>query len=347
MGARELPMGSSESINTSLLGYYMQTKNYPPITCYRFRFKALDSVRLPPYSGSTWRGILGYGLRRAVCMMRDTECSDCLLATGCAYAFLFESLASTERARQRSDHIPPPYILHLGLQEQREFEAGATLELEIRLVGRANQHLPYLVHAFNIAGQRGIGRDQSRFEVERVDATGVGSESWATVYAGGEMQEPVTNASLMVPGVQAVDKITLLTPLRIKRHGRLITPRTFQIEHFFSALARRIAEIGEYYGAAGKTIHWPDLLGDQAVPQPFEVDLRWWDWTRYSARQKSSMQMGGLIGALVFEPGVLAPWSDLLWLGQWLHVGKTPSMGLGAYRLDGNIAAAADPLRNP
>lgn len=319
-------------------------KDYPQITRYYFRFKALDTVYLPPYSGSTWRGILGYGLRRAVCMMRGTECRDCLLATNCAYAFLFESPANTERAKRRSDHIPPPYILHIELKGQREFKAGSFLELEIRLVGRANQYLSYLVHAFNIAGQRGIGHNQSRFEVEQVEAIGVTGQPQVTAYAGGKMQERVTNASLVIPQMQTVDKITLLTPLRIKQYGQLITPKTFQITHFFNTLARRIAEIGEYYGADSKTLHGPDLLGDRAIPSPLAVDLHWWDWTRYSSRQKSNMQMGGLIGTIAFAPGVLAPWNNLLWLGQWLHVGKAPTMGLGAYQLGGNIAAGANPF---
>jgi len=275
-------------------------------------------------------------------MMRDMACSDCLLATSCAYAFLFESLASTERAKQRSDHIPPPYILHIGLQEQRGFEAGDTLKLEVRLVGRANQHLPYLIHAFNIAGKRGIGRNQSRFEVERVEASIAGSESWVTVYAEGELRQRPVNPGLPQTVTLDVEKITLLTPLRIKRRGQLITPRTFRVENFFNALARRIAEVGEYYSDNGGIIHWPDLQSERTIPQPLKVDLRWWDWTRYSSRQKNSMQMGGVIGSLEFEPGVLAPWSGLLWLGQWLHAGKTPSMGLGAYRLDGNIATSAD-----
>ncbi len=323
-------------------------KGYPPITRCRFFFEARDPVRLPPYSGSAWRGLLGHGLRRAVCMTRDTDCRDCLLADDCAYAFLFESPARSERAKRRSDHIPPPYILHLQRQGQRTFAAGDILTLEIRLVGRANHHLPYLIHAFDLAGQRGIGRDHARFQVERVEAAAAGSGPWTTAYADGRMQGPVLrDGPLLFPEASTVTRITLSTPLRIKRLGRLITPATFHIEHFFTALARRIAEMGEHYGDNGQAIHWPDLLGDRPLPEPLETELRWWDWTRYSSRQKRPMQLGGLIGSLTFAPGALAPWADLLWLGQWLHLGKIPSMGLGAYHLHGNVAVTADPVRRP
>ena len=64
-----------------------------------------------------------------------------------------------------------------------------------------------------------------------------------------------------------------------------------------------------------------------------EHQLRWHDWTRYSSRQQTKMQMGGLVGHLVLD-GVRAQryWKQL-WLGQWTHVGKGTSMGLGRYRL--------------
>ena len=61
-------------------------------------------------------------------------------------------------------------------------------------------------------------------------------------------------------------------------------------------------------------------------------DLHWWDWGRYSQRQQREMKLGGLLGTLHLA-GELAPFSALLHLGQWLHVGKNTSFGLGGYRL--------------
>ena len=44
------------------------------------------------------------------------------------------------------------------------------------------------------------------------------------------------------------------------------------------------------------------------------------------------MQLGGLLGSVVLR-GDLAPFAELLHLGQWLHVGKNATMGLGGYWL--------------
>ena len=59
--------------------------------------------------------------------------------------------------------------------------------------------------------------------------------------------------------------------------------------------------------------------------------LRWFDWGRYSQRQQQEMQLGGLLGSVHLQ-GDLAPFAQLLHLGQWLHVGKNASFGLGGYR---------------
>jgi len=45
------------------------------------------------------------------------------------------------------------------------------------------------------------------------------------------------------------------------------------------------------------------------------------------------MKLGGLLGQLHLQ-GDLAPFTQLLHLGQWLHVGKNASFGLGGYRLN-------------
>jgi hypothetical protein len=60
--------------------------------------------------------------------------------------------------------------------------------------------------------------------------------------------------------------------------------------------------------------------------------LQWKDWTRFSSRQDQEMTLGGVIGewTLLGDLGELLPW---FWLGQWLHVGKNATMGMGRYLL--------------
>ena len=60
--------------------------------------------------------------------------------------------------------------------------------------------------------------------------------------------------------------------------------------------------------------------------------MTWKDWTRFSSRQKQEMTLGGVIREWSLR-GDLVPFLPWLWLGQWLHVGKNATMGMGKYSL--------------
>jgi hypothetical protein len=66
--------------------------------------------------------------------------------------------------------------------------------------------------------------------------------------------------------------------------------------------------------------------------------LHWFDWVRYSSRQQQEMTLGGVLGrwALHGPSDTLAQLWPWLWLGQWLHVGKNATMGMGGYTLAPN-----------
>ena len=59
--------------------------------------------------------------------------------------------------------------------------------------------------------------------------------------------------------------------------------------------------------------------------------LRWYDWERYSSR-KGRMKLGGLMGSISYE-GNLDKFLPLLKIGEYIHVGKAVTFGLGRYRV--------------
>jgi hypothetical protein len=81
-------------------------------------------------------------------------------------------------------------------------------------------------------------------------------------------------------------------------------------------------------GVAGDAAH----LARRAEQLADERALRWQDWTRFSSRQQQEMTLGGVIGDWTLRGDLkeLLPW---FWLGQWLHVGKNATMGMGRYSL--------------
>ncbi|MEN8130150.1 MAG: CRISPR system precrRNA processing endoribonuclease RAMP protein Cas6 [Pseudomonadota bacterium] len=309
-----------------------------PVGCYRCKIVVLDPLYLPEYAGSAWRGIFGHALKRTVCVTRERDCSPCLLYRSCAYPYIFETSppADTERMRLYNS-VPHPFLISPTPSTARCSDPGAAIELDVMLFGRSNAYLPYVIHAFRMAGERGIGRGKGRFELaawmQRRDRAGI--EQWHTIW---RLQGRLEAQDPSVPEVPDCPETVLLdfcAPLRLKREGHLVTPESFEFHDLYRNLLRRISML-MYFHAHHKLE--ADFAGLSQASRSVEIvhkELRWKEWTRYSSRQHTEMQMGGLLGHIELEGVGLEPFWPYLWLGQWTHAGKGTSMGLGRYTIRG------------
>jgi hypothetical protein len=48
-----------------------------------------DDALLPPFKGSTFRGVFGRALKEVVCALKRQECPTCLLRSQCVYTQVF------------------------------------------------------------------------------------------------------------------------------------------------------------------------------------------------------------------------------------------------------------------
>ncbi len=308
---------------------------FPSVSRYCFEFQAIDPVCLPPYSGSAWRGLLGHGLRRTVCVTRQKTCTGCLLEGSCIYSSFYESPALGAGITGRGDAVPHPFVLSVSHDGPQKITPGERLRLGITLIGPTTGVLPYLIHALQTSGQRGIGKGHGRFRLMEVKAEpDLGSRQWEQIYSAetGQLYElPEVSCSLGDPPGRI--GMSFSTPLRIKQYGKLVGPKEFTVSHLIRQAHRRCGLLARLYVGDDSLAKLRDIEQAEADIRATQVQLHWRDWTRYSSRQGKSMQMGGLIGDLVLEgEGLSAVW-PCLWLGQWVHLGKATSMGLGRYRL--------------
>ena len=72
------------------------------------------------------------------------------------------------------------------------------------------------------------------------------------------------------------------------------------------------------------------LIEKAATVKQTQSDIRWYNWKRYSTRQEAWMSLGGIVGSVLYE-GDLSGFMPLLRLGEYVHVGKGTSFGLGKY----------------
>lgn len=302
-----------------------------PLQLARFRldFEVETPIHLHYYAGSQLRGAFGHALRRAACVTRQKDCKECPLYRSCAYPEVFETPAPESHRLQQFSQVPNPYVIEPPPLGAREYLAGETLSFHLVLMGRALRHLPLIVHAWQRALERreGLGGGNARLAAVAY-APPEGEEQ--RVFAEGMLHVP-NLVPVPTPALDGGVRVGFETPLRLQRQGKALG-HAMSARDLLMALARRYWLLAEFHQDAMPDVDFGEL-GKQAEALALEGELLWRDWHRYSSRQQQPMVLGGLIGRLTLR-GNLAPFAGLLAVGEWIHVGKNTSFGLGRYRLE-------------
>jgi hypothetical protein len=331
--------------STAVTDATAQALAFPALARFRFLLQAKDHIRFPPYTGSAWRGLLGHGLRRTACVIQQPTCVGCLLAQQCVYSTLFETPAPSAHAQAGYTAMPHPFVLDIDPSAPRDLAPGESFVLTVHLLGAAIAQVPFLIHALGLAGQGGFGRTGGCFSLTAVERElTLGHGDWELVYAHqARVYQTRETSPLYPPPAPLAVRLRLVTPLRIKRDGHFLGAHDLRFHDLMRALSRRLHTLAALQGGD------PHVWDARALPaDPEALDwqprwLRWHEWTRYSSRQNTLMQFGGLIGEIDLAGPALGACWPALWLGQWIHVGKGTAFGLGGYRVD----ARADPVGAP
>lgn len=310
----------------------MNNTTYPviPINAYRFYFDSPRPILLPDYPGSAWRGAFGHALKRTVCVVRNTPCNHCMLKSACAYSYVFETPPPTDSEKMRKYNAAPhPFVLRLPESSSTD----SNYSLDLTLFGHGQRFFPYLVHALQTAAKEGIGGKRQLFELLQIDELD-SQGGRRRVYQDGalSLQQPATAPP--VPDMPARITLTFHTPLRIKHDQKNVTPSNFNFGALFSTLLRRISMISYFHTDTPLDADFAGLTARAKQVTIADQQLHWYDWTRYSSRQQTEMNLGGMVGTITLDTNELEAFWPYLWLGQWTHVGKATSMGLGAYSIN-------------
>ncbi len=302
-----------------------------PVARYRLECVAETPHRLPFYSGSMLRGVFGRALRRTACMTGQRDCSGCPLVATCPYTQVFEPTAAPDAPRHAT---LVPYIVEPPPPGRAVVEAGEHFQFHMVLFGAALGQLPLVIFAWQRALAHGVGRQRSQSELLRVVLEDP-ADGDLTVYGGGQSRVLEHAQSIRIPSaLPATDwlRLTFTTPTRLQRRGELVRPSGFRARDLFESLARRIRRAGQSVGMSDDELPDPHEIGQAADELTVEHALSWVDWQRWSSRQRQEMHLGGLGGDCMLR-GELAPFMELLYLGQWLHLGKNTTFGMGRYEI--------------
>jgi hypothetical protein len=297
---------------------------------YRLSFRVEEPEQKQGYPGSAWRGVFGHSLRKLVCVTRQPECPGCLLLSSCLYPYIFETFPPPGSAHLRKyKALPHPFIL--GVHPYASGEPHH--QLGVTLVGQANRYAAYVIQAFRLAGERGLKGYAKRLVLESVDQEEiVGTGRWQRIYEDGSSLAPLPVNEARWPDPPSALKLSLRTPLRLRFQAHLVTPDTFHPGVLLRSLIRRLSSLCCFHGTQPLEMDFAAAAARAAALRA-TTDLRWKEWSRYSSRQKTRMEMGGLLGTIAFEGEQWREFWPFFWMGQWVHAGKGATMGLGRYEI--------------
>lgn len=306
----------------------MTAKPPLPITRLHLTARAEAPLSLPPYAGSMLRGAWGHALL-ALAPLPHADGKPCALQASCPYCQVFAPPALTAHDLQKFSQMPAPYVIEPPTGGARRLTPGQTFSFGLVLMGRALEHLSALLLAWERALRNGLGAQHSRCTLVDV----VNDDSRQPLLDKRAQRSFSSTALPSAPTLGAHATLHLQSPLRLQQNGKPATARSLDARVLLVTLARRWQLLLDVHlGASAPQQDFAGLSARAAAIALRGQDLHWFDWGRYSQHQQREMKLGGLLGSLHLH-GDLAPFATLLHLGQWLHVGKNASFGLGGYRL--------------
>jgi len=256
------------------------------------------SAKPPYFMGSQIRGAFGYALKKVVCVNPSFKCEGCFAVNDCLYFDFYEKKNNFHK-----------YRLDYKLGES-EYHFSIFLFEEV-----ANK-LPYVIAAFNkMITEIGFGQDRKTYKEFEMF---VNDES---VYKNGNFNMPqkyIKRFECDSFGNSVL--LRFVTPLRIKKDNKFIRDR----------------ELVTIFDIINSIFQRKNSLENREFTKlPFEVkskivenSLNYKTLTRLSNRQKTKMNLDGLIGDMIITD-LSEEEYKLLKLGEIIGVGKQVTFGLG------------------
>ena len=190
-------------------------------------------------------------------------------------------------------------------------------------------HYP-VIHAHQLNSQSLVPVNKQGMETHnRIKQHQATSSSISPPYEGGDKGEVIKSETIPLNHNNKIT-ISLLTPLRLRFDGHITDKIEFHV--LIRNLLRRISSLSYFHCGEKFQVDFKGLIEKARAVNQIASDIHWFDWKRYSTRQEEWMSLGGVTGTISYE-GDLTEFMPLLKLGEYVHVGKGTSFGLGKYEI--------------
>lgn len=304
---------------------------------YSVTLESAAPLDLPAYLGSTLRGAFGHAFRRVACSTSDGRCPTPEI---CPYHLVFETRLPPDAPALRSfDEIPRPFVIAPAENPQ---QPGRRVAFDLTLIGRARELFPYFVVALREVGN--LGRGRRPVALSEISTHNPLGGAPLRVFSATDNLVRAHDASVSLESCRQLEAprgafvIRYLTCTRLKHEGRWAERPEFHV--VFRRLLGRLSSLSLFHCGVPLDLDFRGLIEKARAVKLVQDATKWRDWTRYSSRQDRRMVLGGLVGEARYEGAVDEFWPYLVF-GQWTHVGKNATFGLGRYELEPRMEEAA------
>ena len=258
-------------------------------------------VRVPYFIGSQLRGAFGYALKKVTCINPSFQCKECFAANNCLYYSFYEQKNSFHKYRL-------------------DFELGHDYyDFSFYLFNDACKRLPYVVSALHMMlTQLGLGKERVTFTDFAMYINDI------SCMDNKEIKLPKNYINtLHIDDVYESISVELVTPLRIKKNNIFLRDDHLELKDLINSIYQRQMKLLNQgykkfpYGIQG------DIVAK---------DINYKELTRLSNRQKTTMNLGGIIGKIEVK-NLNKESYEVLKVGELIGVGKQTVFGLGKIRV--------------
>jgi CRISPR-associated endoribonuclease Cas6 len=294
---------------------------------YRFDLILNEPVN-SKFLEATIRGGFGYVFKSTVCINTGEQCSECESKYSCVYQYIFETIPpqNTEKMK-KYNHIPHPFVLYLLRNEKTDISFG------LKLFGKSMKYLPYFILSFLRLGKAGLGKEKSRFVIDKVLDISTGK----ALFENGDITSNIAGTSFYEfpsgnsPSDLKAVKIILKSPLSIRNNGKAL--KEIEPESFMITLVRRLGNIIYFHTDTPLDLDFREIKEKAQLLSVEESNVRTISRDRFSTRQKNRIDMFALEGNFTLK-GDLTPFYNYLKLGEIIHVGRGTSFGQGRFEME-------------
>ncbi|HET6420281.1 MAG TPA: CRISPR system precrRNA processing endoribonuclease RAMP protein Cas6 [Geobacteraceae bacterium] len=270
---------------------------------------------------------------RKIACLRNNECGNCPQRNVCSYQLTFSQTVSDDGSAAKRHQKPPlPFVFDFPVLPAAP-NRGKEIEIGLVLAGTAINHVQdYIAATLLMFDPSPTDSKVAGIVTMAESATVTGCRNRIMEKSGAVALDGISTISLRdIAETQDLNpgriRLTITTPMRLLHDGNPVGQLTFPL--FIRPLLRRISSLAYYYYGGGLEVDykWLSSLSESIVTAEYGFHADAW------LEENRGERFHGLAGTGVFE-GAISDFHFFLLLGEYFHVGKGASFGLGRYRID-------------